>query len=98
MGFLYEGLDFTVRVDGDFLSRGRWMIVGIIDYRARLNAPTRERLEHATRFELMRGLAQQIDRGHHLCAWRIDVVIEGDAEVAGLFEVFHAEREPGQAA
>ena len=98
MGFVHEGCDFTVRVDGEFLSRGRWLIVGIIDYRAGLDAVARERLGHAARFELMRGFVMETDRGYRLGARRVHAVIEGDAEVAGLFDVFHAVREPGQAA
>ncbi|MBZ5639068.1 MAG: hypothetical protein LAO51_09990 [Acidobacteriia bacterium] len=98
MEFLRRCSDYTVTVDGTFLDHRRWLICGMVELRADLDPDARQRAGQTARFDLMYGFVLQAERGYRLGARRIHAVIEGDDEVAGLFDVLHAERDPRQAA
>ncbi len=99
MPYRCERPDFGVIVEGGFVDTHRWFVHAVLEYRAGLAADARSRLEAEARLELMLGVVRESRRGRDLGARRVVVLVEGDREVAGFFEVLERrERAAGEAA
>ena len=79
--------DFSVCVEGAFVAPGLWMIHATITYDSHLSFDARRSLGADARFELMRGIVEKLKRGQILGARSVRVLVEGDTEVAGFFEL-----------
>ncbi len=86
--------DFSVKVEGRFVAPGLWLIHAAIEYGSWLSLDTRRRAAADARIELLRGVIHEARRGWDLRARNVRVFVEGDHQVAGLFEVLNRESVP----
>lgn len=85
MGFVSRRPGYDVTVEGRFDGRGRFVVHGIVTYRRTLSTESWDDLEADGRLDLMIGIARESRRGHAAGVRRVDVVVEGDRELAELF-------------
>jgi len=98
MGYHVERSDFVVSVDGTFVQRGRWLVRGSIEYRPRLSGATLSRVIPEARLKLMVGIVREARHGREQGARRVDVLVHGDAETSGFFEILARDGAPLEAA
>lgn len=87
MAHRHRDADFAIAVEGAFVAPKIWFIHAAVEY---VPYPGRDACQHirpAARIELMRGVFAESRRGWDLGASSVRVYVEGDREVAGLFEV-----------
>jgi hypothetical protein len=85
MSFVSRRPGYDVTVEGGFDGSGRWVVHGVVTYRRTSSVECWEDLESDGRLDLMIGIARESRRGHAAGARRLDVVVEGDREIAELF-------------
>jgi hypothetical protein len=98
MAYHHQAPAFSVSVEGAFVAPGLWLVHGEVEYPSRLAPEARSRVGLAARCELLRGIFRESRLGWDRHAERVHVLIEGDAEVAGLFRVVRREDRPARVA
>lgn len=94
MSYCHQGSAFAVSVEGAFVAPGSWLIHAEVEYRAGIGAEARIRLAHEAQCELMRGIIRESRRGWALRAEHVRVLVEGDTQAAGFFEVMQRRHQP----
>ncbi len=87
MAHRFRTFDFTVSVEGRFVAPGLWMIHAVIEYGDHLSIHARWHVAPEARLELLRGVIGESRRAWSLGAESVRVLVEGDHQVAGFFEV-----------
>ena len=86
--------EFNIAVKSAFVAPSLWFIHAAIEYCPRLGSDARQRVRPEARIELMRRVMTETRRGWHLGAGSVRLLVEGDHQVAGLFEVLDRESVP----
>ena len=87
-------IDYAVHVEGRFVAPGIWMVHADVAYRPHLGFETRRRVAPDARIELLRGVSREIRHGWDRGARSVRVHVEGDHQVAGMFEVRNGDAAP----
>lgn len=94
MAHCHGDIEFHIAVKGAFVAPRLWFIHAAIEYCPWLGSDDRQRVRPEARIELMRRVITETRRGWHLGAGSVRLFVEGDHQVAGLFEVLDRESVP----
>lgn len=89
MPYRFDGPEFSVIVEGRFVAPRLWLIHAVIDYRPHLSFDAGRRVAPEARIELLRGMIREARCGWDRGAASVRVLIEGDHQVAGFFEILN---------
>ncbi len=78
---------YAVRVQGKFVGGGRWFVHGRVDYLPPVGDEPSADLQAEARVELLLGIARESRLGREKGARDVHVIIEGDEETRGFFEL-----------
>ena len=88
------GEPFSLRVDARFVAPGLWLVHAVIAYARDLDLASRSAACAEARMRLHHVVSREVRRGWEERARRVSVLVEGDRQVAGLFEALDGDSSP----